>query len=211
MQIIQYDIRKTALCEVIKTESMRMFFKRQWPVFGLAVLLLVVAFYLLKPDKKVAQESAVHKTLPGEGLKLEGIHYTQADPDRGIKWVLDAREVRFSGDKTTISFQDFRLRIEPKDKPLFKLKGNKGIYLRDSGEIKLRGDLEGFSGAGYRIRTDDILINEKSGHVSTDKPVKILGARFSMSGKGLFMDLKKKRFRILSDVRTIIEKGSLIL
>ena len=190
---------------------MRVFFKRQWPVFGLAILLLVVAFYLIKPDKEVAQEPAVRKALPGEGLKLEGIHYTQADPDRGIKWVLDAREVNFSGDKTTISFQDFRLRIEPEDKPLFKLKGREGVYSRNSGEIKLRGDLEGFSGAGYRIRTDDITINEKSGHVSTDKPVEILGTRFSMSGKGLFMDLKKKRFSILSDAKTIIEKESLIL
>jgi LPS export ABC transporter protein LptC len=91
-----------------------------------------------------------------------------------------------------------------------KLRGKKGDYSRDSGEIKLRGDLEGFSGTGYRIRTDDILINEKSGHVSTDKPVKIFGTTFSITGNGLFMDLKKKRFRILSDVVTIIEKGSLI-
>lgn len=189
---------------------MRTFFKRQWPVIGLAVLLLVVAFFLIKPGKEVVQEPVVRETRPGEGLKLEGIHYTQADPDKGIKWVLDAREVRFSGDKTTISFDDFRLRIEPENRPLFKLKGKKGDYSRDSGEIKLRGDLEGFSGAGYRIRTDDILINEKSGYISTDEPVKIFGTTFSISGKGLFMDLKKKRFRILSDVVTIIEKGSLI-
>jgi LPS export ABC transporter protein LptC len=189
---------------------MRISFKRQWPIFGLAVLLLVVAFFLIKPGKEVLQKPAVHEPPPREGLKLEGIHYTQADPDRGIKWVLDAREVRFSGDKMTIFFNDFRLRVEPENRPLFKLKGKNGDYSRDSGEIKLWGDLEGFSGAGYRIRTDDILINEKSGHVSTDKPVKIFGATFSISGKGLFMDLKKKRFRILSDVVTIIEKGSLI-
>jgi len=170
----------------------------------------VVAFFLIKPGKEVLQKPAVHEPPPREGLKLEGIHYTQADPDRGIKWVLDAREVRFSGDKMTIFFNDFRLRVEPENRPLFKLKGKNGDYSRDSGEIKLWGDLEGFSGAGYRIRTDDILINEKSGHVSTDKPVKIFGATFSISGKGLFMDLKKKRFRILSDVVTIIEKGSLI-
>jgi LPS export ABC transporter protein LptC len=189
---------------------MRMFFKRQWPIFGLAVLLLVVGFFLIKPGKEVAQEPIVHETLPGDGLKLEGIHYTQDDPDKGIKWVLDAREVRFSGDKTTLSFHDFRLRIEPENRAIFKLKGKRGDYSRDSGEIKLWGDLEGFSGAGYRIKTDDILINEKSGYVSTDKPVKIFGPSFSISGKGLFMDLKKKRLRILSDVVTILEKGSLI-
>jgi len=189
---------------------MRISFRRQWPLFGLAVLLFVFAFYLVKPGKEIVQKAAAPKILPGEGLKLEGIHYTHADPDKGIKWVLDASEVRFSGDKTTIFFNDFRLRVEPENKPHFKLKGKKGDYSRDSGEIKLAGDLEGFSGAGYRIRTDDILINEKSGHVSTDKPVKIFGTTFSMSGKGFFMDLKNKRFKILSDVVTIIEKGSLI-
>ncbi len=188
---------------------MRISFKRQWPIFGLAGLLLVVAFFLIKPGKEVVRGPVVPETRPEEGLKLEGIHYTQDDPDKGIKWVLDAREVSFSGDKATISFNDFRLRIEPENRPLFKLKGKKGDYSRDSGEIKLKGDLEGFSGAGYRIRTDDILINEKSGYVSTDKPVKIFGTTFSMSGKGFFMDLKKKRFRVLSDAVTIIEKGSL--
>jgi LPS export ABC transporter protein LptC len=100
--------------------------------------------------------------------------------------------------------------VIPENRPFFELKGSKGDYSRDSGEINLWGDLEGFSGNGYRIISEHLMINERLGHVSTEKPVKIFGPFFSVSGKGLIMDLEKESAKILSDVTTTIEQESLI-
>ena len=184
--------------------------KRQWPLIGLGLVVALVAFYLIRSGKEYAQRSFLWEAIPGDGAKLKDIHYTQDDPDKGLKWVLDAREVRFSEDKRSILFRDFHLKVEPENRPYFELNGKKGDYSRDSGEINVWGNLEGFSGNGYRIVTEHLLINEKRGHVSTEKPVKIFGPFFSVAGQGLFVDLEKERLRILSDVTTILDQGSLI-
>jgi len=183
--------------------------KKYWPLMAIGALLTVVSFYLAKPGKEIVQGPVEEDIAPKEGLKLKDIHYTQDDPEARIKWVLDAKEVTFSEDRNFIIFHDFRLEVVPEDRPWFRLKGEKGEYSRDSGDMKLWGNLEGSSQNGYRIATELIRINEKEGHVKTDKPVKIFGPFFSVKGRGLFIDLEKESVKVLSDVTTTIFKESL--
>ena len=189
---------------------MKSFLKRQWPLIGLGLVVTSVAFYLIRSGGESTPRSFLWEVMSGDGLKLKDIQYTQEDPDKGLKWVLDASEVKFTEDNKSILFHDFHLKVEPENRPYFELKGNKGDYSRDSGEINLWGNLEGFSGNGYKIITEHLLINEKRAHVSTEKPVKIFGPFFSVAGQGLFFDLEKENLRILSDVTTILEQRSLI-
>ena len=118
--------------------------------------------------------------------------------------------MRFSGDKSLIFFHDFRLKVEPENRPWYKLKGKKGDYSRNSGEISLWGDLEGFSNNGYRILTEHMLINEKKGYLRTDEPVKIFGPFFCVEGQGLFVDLERERLKIMSNVTATVKKEPLI-
>ena len=183
--------------------------KRHWPLVGLCALILLATFYFFKSGKDLLKAPALLKNLmSGEGLKLEDVHYTQDNPDKKIKWVVDAREVRFSGDRKNVEFVDFKLKVEPEDRPWFTLNGKKGHYSKDSGEIELFGSIDGFSSDGYRILTEYLLINEKAGNLSTDKPVKISGPFFVVDGKGLFADLKEERIEVLSNVTTTISQGS---
>jgi len=190
--------------------STRNFFKRQWPLIGLSVLLAMVSFYLIRSRNDLIEISALKDIIPGEGLKLKEIHYMDDNPDKGLKWDLDAGEVRFSGDKKSMFFNEFRLSLESENRPWFKLKGNEGSYSRDSGEIHLSGNLEGLSENGYSIITEHILINEKSGQLSAQGAVKIRGPYLSVEGKGLFVDLEKETLKVLSDVTTTVEKGFVI-
>ncbi len=169
----------------------------------------MVSFYLAQPGKESIQGPVEEDVAPEEGLTLKDIHYTQDDPKARIKWVLDAKEVTLSEDRNFIVFHDFRLEVMPEDKPWFKLNGQRGEYSRDSGDMRLWGNLVGSSQNGYRIITELLQINEKLGHVKTDKPVRIFGPFFSVKGRGLFMDLEKERVEILSDVTTTIFKESL--
>ena len=189
---------------------MRHFLERQWPLIGFGILLALVAFYLAKSSREVVKGPMLKEIMSGEGVKLKDIHYTQDDSDKGLKWVMDAKEVRFSGDKKSIVFHDFRLMVKGENRPFLRLKGKRGNYSSDSGQINLWGDLEGFSTNGYRIITQHILINEKSGCLSTDEPVKIYGAFFSVAGRGILIELENEKLGLLSDVTAIVDKGSLI-
>lgn len=190
---------------------MGVFLKKHWPLLGLGVLLLFAASYLLKAGKDLIERpAAIEEALSGEGLKLKDMHYTQDDPDRSMKWTLDAKEVQFSEDRSSIVFHGFRLKLEPEGKATVTLTGKAGDYSRNTGVINLYGDLDAVSADGYRLITDYASFDEKARCLSSDKPVKITGPFFSVEGVGLFVDLNSRTFKVLSNVTTVIRKGAAI-
>jgi len=188
---------------------MKSFVKRHWPLVGVLVLLLVVVFYFAKAGKDFIKTTAFLKdVISGKGVNLKDIHYRQDDPDKKIKWVLDAKEVRFSEDRKTIRFFDFFLEVEAEGRPGFSLRGERGIYFKDIGKIELKGELDGSYGTEYRFLTDYVVVNEKKGTVNNEEPVEIFGPFFTVKGKGIFVDLSENRIKILSNVVTTINRDA---
>jgi len=171
------------------------------------VLLLAVGFYFAKAGKDFIKATAFLKdVISGEGVKLKDIHYRQDDPDEKIKWVLDAKEVRFSEDRKTIRFFDFYLEVEAEGRPGFSLRGERGVYQKDTGKIELWGKLDGSYGKEYRFLTEYVVIQEKEGTVNNEEPVEIFGPFFTVKGKGISADIAHNRVKILSNVVTTINQ-----
>jgi LPS export ABC transporter protein LptC len=182
------------------------FFKKQWPLMGVAILVAVVAFYLVQARKNSPHRSVGPDAPTEEGLKLEDVHFTQDSPDDKVKWVLDAEEARLSKDKEVVSFHRFRLRLEPDKRPYVELVGERGEYHRTSGEIRLNGNLKGTTEDGYSIVTESAVYMYKQGRLETKDPVKVTGPFFSVEGRGLQLNVKKETVQVLSDVTTLIQR-----
>ena len=190
---------------------MKKLLKKHWPLILMGILLVVVSYYLIKGRHEILQGRILTDILSEEGIKLENISYTQTSPDEGVKWSLDAKEVKFSKDRQFISFSDFRLKLEPENRPSVELEGKRGDYDKNSGEINLHGDLQGYTNNGYKIITQHILYKQKEGFLRTEEPVKITGPFFSIAGRGLYFNLEKETLRIMSGVTTSIDSESFIL
>ena len=190
---------------------MKKLLSKYWPFIGIFIVLILIGYYVT-----TARQDMVGKTIQsamsiGEGLRLDNIHYVQNNPDQGVKWTLDAREVKFSKDRQHIFFKDFKLKLEPESRPSIELEGKGGDFNKATSEINLRGTLNGSSNNGYRIVTEHLLYNQKDGYLNTEEHVKITGPFFSISGRGLHYRLDRDNFRVKSHVTTLIKGQSLIL
>ena len=186
---------------------MRKLIKYYWPIMGLVFMLIVVIYYIVTADKKMIKKTkAIGHLLPSYALQLKDVHYRRDDPDKDIKWELDAKNVKFSKDKSVITFYDFHLKLHSKGKKGFELKGKKGKYVKSKNTLYLRGNLEAIYGMGYKLFIESIVFNEKNGQGISEDPVKIVGPFFIVNGKGLFLDLKQKKIKVLSDVNSVIKR-----
>lgn len=184
---------------------------KYWPIIGIVIILAVMAFFLFRGRNRPSEDSSRTEQAFEEGLRLENIHYVENNPEKGIKWVLDANEVSFSKDRQHISFYDFRLKLEPEGSPVIELEGQSGNYNKDSNEIILKGELRGRSDNGYTILTEELHYKQEEGLLTSDKFVKITGPYFSVEGQGLHMDLDRETLGVTSKVTTLIESESFIL
>jgi LPS export ABC transporter protein LptC len=181
------------------------------PLAVIILLILVIGYYLFRDEHLDKEAPFFQDKDSSEGLKMTKIHYTQNNPDEGVKWILDAEEGTSSNDIQHMAFKDFHLRLEPESGSSMELEGKGGEYDRRTQEISLSGALRGMTNNGYQIMTDHIVINQKEGYVRTEEPVKIIGPFFSIEGKGLLMNMETEKLSILSDVITFINRESVAL
>jgi LPS export ABC transporter protein LptC len=184
--------------------------KKNWPLLGIAVLILLVVAHVLLAQRGLLSRRASSEAGAGEGIRLEDIHYSHSDPDAKVTWLLDAEEVTFSKDRRFMSFRHFRLQVEPQDRPRVELVGKRGDYDTQTGELVLQGGLKGKTDNGYTFETESAVYNQKKGDLQTQEPVVITGPLFSIQGRGLSFNLNKEILTIHSEVTTFVKSGILM-
>lgn len=185
--------------------KMKRIIKKTWPLIGIGALILLAIIHILLAQRDLAPPSPLSDKSPAEGIRLEDIHYSHTDPDNKVSWLLDAAKVTFSKDRRRMSFSEFRLRVQPQEKPRLELTGQRGEYDTESGELVLRGAIKGKTDSGYTFETEYALYNQKKGNVHTHEPVVISGPFFSIRGTGLSFDLNREILKIHSEVTTLIK------
>ncbi len=185
---------------------MKRFFKNHWLLICLGITCISVGIYVLKGFRQLPDDATLERILLKQGISLKQIHYSQGDIQEEIKWKLDAEEVRLTQENNVVSFRQFHLTVEPKGKPKVQLEGRRGEYSRITGILQMWGDLRVSSDDGYSARSEHLVFDEKNGLLTTDDPVKISGPFFTLTGKGLFVDLNKEILKIHSNVTTVLQQ-----
>ena len=190
---------------------MTIILKKYWPLAGIGLLLVIVGFYLVQAQKGIEENQLLAELASKEGVTLKNIHYTQKDPGKGLRWVLDASKANLSKDKRLLHFSRFRLKLESDKGPGLQLEGKNGEYDKSTGEMTFSGDLRGRTDNGYTIATNSAVYSQKQGNLKTDDQVEISGPFFSVKGEGLFLNIEKEILIIRSKATTLIDSKQLIL
>lgn len=179
------------------------FIRKNWPLVVVFLLVCSVLLYVGRSGKEDVRKPVASDASPS-GVKLEDIHYTHEGSKDGIRWILDAQEVRISQNREQFAFTAFRLRLEPPDKAAVHLEGKNGHYDKAAGLLTLSGDLRGHTDDGYTFGTERMVFNQTEGHLSTEDPVQITGPSIKVEGKGLNYHVNAETLEIGSAVTTLI-------
>jgi LPS export ABC transporter protein LptC len=179
--------------------------KKYLPITGILILFLIIGYFLVKPGDKRINNTTTDELIPVTGLTGKNVHFVEDHPDKGTKWVMDAEEATSSQDKKLISLSGVRLKLVSLDGSSTEINGDTGDYDKTLGEIRLKGDIHGFSDNGYSISTESLIYNQEESVLKTADPVIMKGPFFSVSGTGFLFYPEKETFKIISNVKTTIE------
>jgi LPS export ABC transporter protein LptC len=175
-----------------------------WPIGGIFLLLMIAGFFLFKTPKLVMVSSTTSNLIPGESLKVSDIKYSQDYKNGEGKWELKAKEAHFFDETQLVALKDVLLTFDSFKRNSFTIKGNEGEYFRKTGKIILKGDVMGNSTNGYQIETGLLIYRPKDESMETDEPIRVIGPFFRVRGDGLYVDLKREKFTVKSNVCTTI-------
>jgi LPS export ABC transporter protein LptC len=175
-----------------------------WPIGGIFLLLMIAGFFLFKTPKLVMVSSTTSNLIPGESLKVSDIKYSQDYKNGEGKWELKAKEAHFFDETQLVALKDVLLTFDSFKRNSFTIKGNEGEYFRKTGKIILKGDVTGSSTNGYQIETGLLIYRPKDESMETDEPIRVIGPFFRVRGDGLYVDLKREKFMVKSNVCTTI-------
>jgi len=179
-----------------------------WPIGGICFLLALFAFFFVNRVNVTTLPSKIQKVMPKESLKISDIDFRQDYNDGQEKWNLKAKEASFSKKTNAISLRHVLLTIRNSDKNLFTVEGREGNYLKDRGEIQLKGDVIGKSLSGYQINTEQLHYNQKNESVETKNHVKITGPFFKILGDDLLADIKGEKITIRGNIHATFLTGA---
>ena len=181
------------------------------PLLGIALLLTAIGFFMMRSGGEDPEELIPEEVSPAEDFSSKNFEAIQLDPDKGVTWELKAEEAGGSLKEGIGRFKKFRIKLHAEDGLDFDLEGNSGEINRIKDEIIFSGDLKGKTSNGYMVYTEQLLLNDKEGTIKSDDTVTFVGPFFTMTGKGLFMDLNKETLELLKDINSTIDIESLNL
>ena len=154
-----------------------------------------------------AEKSSKEGELPpkistdGADARLEKILFVE-DKDGQKTWELEAKSIQQYQDQNIMLVEEVKVTFFTKEGRSFVISGNQGKVYQDSKNMELLGDVVLTSSDGYRLKTHSISYHHLEKTVTTSDPVEIEGEQIRVEGKGMWVDMEGKIFKVLSQVKT---------
>ena len=141
--------------------------------------------------------------------QMESLSLTEIE--KGDKrWLLNAAKAEYLRDRDEIRIQDIHLEFYGPDQEIIYLRAQEGLVNTKERDLALKGGVT-LKRGDFTIRTPEVRYLAKERALVAPEDIVLEGPRTKVSGKGLSIDLDKKRL-VLKDHRLTtvkLEKGLL--
>jgi LPS export ABC transporter protein LptC len=137
----------------------------------------------------------------GADMRLEKIRFVE-DKHGQKTWELEAESVQQYQDQNVMILEGVKVTFYSKDGQTVLLTGNHGKIDQNSKNVDLVGDVVLTSSDGYQLKTHSVSYRHSGRIISTSDPVEIEGEQIRLTGKGMWVNMEDKTFKILSQVKT---------
>jgi len=148
-------------------------------------------------------------TAPEKKAQMESLSLTEIE--QGDKrWLLNAAKAEYLGGRHEIRIQDIHLEFYGPDQEIIYLRAQEGLVNTKDRDLALKGGVTLKRGE-FTIRTPEVRYLAKERALVAPEDIVLEGPRTKVSGKGLSIDLNKKRLVLKEHRLTTVklEKGLL--
>ena len=135
-------------------------------------------------------------------LRLQNVKYTSTE--NGVpKWTLTAAWAQRQGTDGLIRAGDVRVVLYGREGQVV-LTADRGEILSDHIRIRVMGNVKIRRSDGALLLTDHLEYSEDDDAITTDAIVHFSVGEFRVTGRGMYLDVKRQQVRILSDVEAVM-------
>ncbi len=165
--------------------------------------IVLVSLWVNLQGKKNSQEQEVLPKISNDGAdaRLEKIRFVEDKHGRKT-WELEAKSIQQYQDQNIMLLEEVKVIFFTEEEKSFIISGNQGKVYQDSKNMELVGDVVLTSSDGYRLKTHSISYDHLEKKVTSPDPVEIEGEQIRLTGKGMWVDMEAKIFKVLSQVKT---------
>ncbi|MFB3883906.1 MAG: LPS export ABC transporter periplasmic protein LptC [Thermodesulfobacteriota bacterium] len=165
-------------------------------------IVLVMLWGNLNEEKPSKEEEAPLKiSTEGADARLEKIRFVEEKQGQKT-WELEAKSIQQYQDQNVMVVEEVKMTLFSKEGRTFVISGNQGKVYQDSKNMELLGNVVLASSDGYQLKTHSISYHHSDRKVTSPDPVEIEGEQIRVEGKGMWVDMEGKVFRVLSQVKT---------
>jgi len=121
------------------------------------------------------------------------------------RWTVWAAKAIYFEDKEETELEQVKATFFLKKGGQVELTGDKGIFYTDTNNMEIRDSVVVSYGDGYEIKTDRLFYDRDKGLISTESKLVVKGPQFTLKGKGMLLQIAKRKVSILSHIETTVK------
>jgi len=172
-------------------------------ILVLAVVVSAMSVLVLRTYREWGPAATFESIPENVDLALKNIKYTKTRDGEPL-WTLVADSAAHSMADSITRIENIRMVFFDPDQGDIVLTADQGEINPQNRTVKVRSNVIVASRSGNVMRTEDLEYTEATNSLHTDNMVRMNFDHFTVSGKGLKMDVAKRTFNLLSNVKALI-------